>query len=144
MSICNRGLLLPLTRALAHPTLLYHSRHDRSREGRERKEVRLGAAWAWAWAAAGPTTCTRKDRVDCNRGLRLALLLVSFKSVPPHVMYMLVFTNFYQALVIAESTTSDARAIKKRATCSFNDGRADLLGIIRCSGADLECASAPG
>ena len=47
---CNRGLRLPLTTALTHPTLLYHSRHDRrgrragrpgdrSREGRERKEV---------------------------------------------------------------------------------------------------------
>jgi hypothetical protein len=29
-----------------HPTLLYHSRHDRSREGRERKEVRLGRCGA--------------------------------------------------------------------------------------------------
>ena len=43
---CNRGLRLPRTTALTHPTLFYHSRHDRSREGRERKEVRLGRCGA--------------------------------------------------------------------------------------------------
>ena len=38
---CNRGLRLLLSTALTDLTPLYHSRHDRSREGRERKEVRL-------------------------------------------------------------------------------------------------------
>ena len=63
--ICNRGLRLPLTTAHTHLTPLHHSRHDRSREGRERKEVRLGAA-------AEPTTrilCAKITR-DTARGAR--------------------------------------------------------------------------
>ena len=41
----NRGLRLPVTAALTHPTINYHSRHDRSRKGRDRKEVLTDQVW---------------------------------------------------------------------------------------------------
>ena len=58
---CNRGLRLPLTTALTHPPLLYHSRHDRSREGRELKEVRLGRCGAYD-AYGGDKEWRHRDR----------------------------------------------------------------------------------
>ena len=61
-----------------HPTLLYHSRHDRSREGRELKEVRLGRCGAYdAYRSVrrGQGEAPR-DRCFCmfvcNRGQRLS------------------------------------------------------------------------
>ena len=71
---CNRGLRLPLTTALAHPTLLYHSRHDRSREGRELKEVRLGRCGAYDAYGGDKEWRTCKDvleTADCAHALTM-------------------------------------------------------------------------
>ena len=63
---CNRGLRLLLTTALTPLTLLYHSRHDRSKEGRERKEVRLGRCGANDAYAAGTRSRDSLQRRPCS------------------------------------------------------------------------------
>ena len=72
---------VPLTAALTHPYLLYHSRHDRSREGSGKARKN---AWAAACGPAGPTPNGTYGGPAGTRngatGLWLVKLLLNFQN----------------------------------------------------------------